>query len=134
MFYDLIGQWFGKGRNLPNFIKCMLTGNVEDMNNYMNRIARETFSSFDTGTHPSDESEPERFYHGFVLGLMADRAADHWHSTSEQAAQCARDAGVGRLLIGHYSSRITDFDALLQECRDIFPDTTAGQDGDVIDF
>lgn len=65
---------------------------------------------------------------------MADRAVDHWHSTSEQAAQCARDAGAGRLVIGHYSSRITDFDALLQECRDVFPDTTAAQDGDVIDF
>ena len=65
---------------------------------------------------------------------MADRAVDHWHTTSEQAAQCARDAGVGRLVIGHYSSRITDFDALLQEFRDVFPDTTAAQDGDVIDF
>ena len=65
---------------------------------------------------------------------MADRAVAHWHSTSEQAAHCARDAGAGRLVIGHYSSRITDFDALLRECRDIFPDTTAGQDGDVIEF
>ena len=65
---------------------------------------------------------------------MADRAAAHGHSTSEQAAQCARDAQAGRLVIGHYSSRITDFDALLQECREVFPDTTAAQDGDVIDF
>ena len=67
----------------------MLTGNVEDMNNYMNRIARETFSSFDTGTHPSDESEPERFYHGFVLGLMADRAADY-------ILRSNRESGYGR--------------------------------------
>ena len=65
---------------------------------------------------------------------MADRAVKHWHSTSGQAAQCAKDAGAGRLVIGHYSSRITDFDALLQECRDIFPDTVAGQDGDVLEF
>ena len=62
---------------------------------------------------------------------LADKAALRWHSTSGQAAQCARDAGAGRLLIGHYSSRITDFDALVQECRGIFPDTTAAQDGDV---
>lgn len=62
---------------------------------------------------------------------LADKAAFRWHSTSKQAAQCARDAGAGRLLIGHYSSRITDFDALVQECREIFPDTTAAQDGDV---
>ncbi len=65
---------------------------------------------------------------------MEDKAVKHWHSTSEQAACCARDAGVGRLLIGHYSSRITDFDALLKECTDIFPDTRAAQDGDVIEI
>ena len=65
---------------------------------------------------------------------MADKAVKHWHSTGEQAAQCAKDAGAGRLVIGHYSSRITDFDALLQECRDIFPDTVAGQDGEVLEF
>ncbi|MBR4524113.1 MAG: ribonuclease Z [Bacteroidales bacterium] len=65
---------------------------------------------------------------------MADKAVARWHSTARQAAECARDAGAGRLAIGHYSSRITDFDALLQECRDVFPDTLAAQDGDVIDF
>ena len=65
---------------------------------------------------------------------MADKAANRFHSTAEQAAQCAREAGAGRLVIGHYSSRITDFDALLGECRAIFPETTAAQDGDVFDF
>jgi len=65
---------------------------------------------------------------------MADKAVARWHSTARQAAECARDAGAGRLAIGHYSSRITDFDALLQECRDVFPDTLAAQDGDVIEF
>ena len=65
---------------------------------------------------------------------MADKAAARGHSTGEQAARCARDAGAARLLIGHYSSRITDFDALLSECRAVFPDTVAGQDGEVIEF
>jgi len=65
---------------------------------------------------------------------MEDKAEKHWHSTSTQAAQCARDAGVGRLLIGHYSSRIKDFDALLRECTGIFPSTLAAQDGDVIEI
>lgn len=41
------------------------------MNAYMNRVALNTFSYFDTGKNPSVE-EPERFYHGFVLGLMVD--------------------------------------------------------------
>ena len=42
------------------------------MNVYMNEIAMETFSSFDSGHHPSQRRQPERFYHGFVLGLLAD--------------------------------------------------------------
>ena len=67
-------------------------------------------------------------------GEMADKAAARWHSTAGQAAQCARDAGAGQLVVGHYSSRITDFGALAQECRDIFPDTVLAQDGDIIDF
>ena len=65
---------------------------------------------------------------------MADRAVAHWHSTAGQAAQCARDAGAGRLVIGHYSSRITDFDALLAQCQAVFPATEAGQDGSVLEF
>ena len=67
MFNKLVQGWFEKAEgNYPKFIRCMLTGNVEDMNNYMTRITRDTFSSFDTGTHPS-EKEPERFYHGFAF-------------------------------------------------------------------
>ncbi|MCR4825240.1 MAG: ribonuclease Z [Bacteroidales bacterium] len=62
---------------------------------------------------------------------MADKAAERGHATSVQAAQCARDAGAGRLVIGHYSSRIKDFEALVQECRAIFPETTAAQDLDI---
>lgn len=65
---------------------------------------------------------------------MADKAAQRFHSTTVDAARCAADAGAGRLVIGHYSSRITDFEALLQECRNIFPGTLAAQDGDVIEF
>ena len=65
---------------------------------------------------------------------MADKAAERGHSTTAQAAQCARDAGAGRLVLGHYSSRIKDFDALVQECREVFPETVAAQDGDVFDF
>jgi len=44
----------------------------EEMNYYMNCVTEETFSSFDTGKKPSKSAEPERFYHGFVLGLLAE--------------------------------------------------------------
>ncbi|MBQ7678997.1 MAG: AAA family ATPase, partial [Butyrivibrio sp.] len=88
MFFSLIKRWFSAGSNMPGFIKCMLNGNVRDMNRYMNKVALATFNSFDTGTHPS-ESEPERFYHGFVLGLMADKAADYILKSN-------RESGYGR--------------------------------------
>ena len=88
MFRRLVRGWFSSGKNLPKFIACMLAGDVEGMNNYMSSIARATFSSFDTGTHPSD-SAPERFYHGFVLGLLVDQSADYMVKSN-------RESGYGR--------------------------------------
>lgn len=57
-----------------DFIKALLSDDRKAMNIYMNRVAFTTFSYFDAGKHPSGETEPERFYHGFVLGLMVDLA------------------------------------------------------------
>lgn len=65
---------------------------------------------------------------------MSDKAALRWHSTTVDAARCALAAGAGKLVVGHYSSRITDFDAYLAECTAIFPDTVAAKDGDIFDF
>ena len=65
---------------------------------------------------------------------MADKAEFRYHSTTKGAARCALRAGAGRLVVGHYSSRIVDFDAFLAECRSVFPDTVAAGDGDVFDF
>ncbi|MCR5325909.1 MAG: ribonuclease Z [Bacteroidales bacterium] len=65
---------------------------------------------------------------------MADKALFRYHSTSVQAAQCALRAGAGRLIIGHYSSRITDMDALLAECQAVFPATVAANDCDSFDI
>ncbi|MBO4976736.1 MAG: AAA family ATPase [Lachnospiraceae bacterium] len=72
MFENMIRQWF---KNFTpaynNFIKALLSGDTKAMNNYMNRVALQTFSYFDVGKEPS-LSEPERFYHGFVLGLIVE--------------------------------------------------------------
>lgn len=69
MFQNMIRLWFGEATDDYNdFVKALLLGNVKAMNNYMNRVALKTFSYFDTGKEPSG-AEPERFYHGFVLGL-----------------------------------------------------------------
>lgn len=74
------------------------------------------------------------YHEATYLDDMADKAAFRYHSTTRQAAKCALEAGAGRLLVGHYSSRITDFDAFLAECRSVFPETYLTQDLDSIDF
>ena len=81
--------WFAKRRSDYNrFIKAMLSGDTEAMNAYMNRVALSTFSYFDTGNNPSGE-EPERFYHGFVLGLMVDLQGRYTITSN-------RESGFGR--------------------------------------
>ncbi len=89
MFGNMILDWFeGADDYYNDFIKALLLGDVKAMNRYMNKVALTTFSYFDTGTRAS-EAEPERFYHGFVLGLMVE-LADRYILTSN------RESGFGR--------------------------------------
>ena len=72
MFYGIVRGWFaGVGGDYNDFVKALLAGDLEAMNGYMERVALQIFSYFDTGKSLSQE-EPERFYHGFVLGLIAE--------------------------------------------------------------
>ncbi len=90
MFKNMIRNWFAKDvSNYNAFIKALLSNDLEAMNEYMNQIAYKTFSYFDTGKRTSEKAEPERFYHGFVLGLMVD-LADRYAITSN------RESGFGR--------------------------------------
>ena len=120
MFEVMIEQWFGKEKfNYNGFVKSLLNGDIESMNEYMNRVTRGVISYFDTGKTPSDE-EPERlascydcrgvangsslnccsnlyamteksshFYHGLVLGLMVDQVDNYILSSN-------RESGFGR--------------------------------------
>ena len=88
MFENMIQGWFAENSSYNAFIKALLLDDVKAMNTYMNRVAMETFSYFDTGKAPSWD-EPERFYHGFVLGLMVE-LADRYTLTSN------RESGFGR--------------------------------------
>ena len=73
MFENMFAGWFkNQDANYNDFVKAMLKGSLKEMNIYMNDVALTTFSSFDTGRRPSRKTQPERFYHGFVLGLLAD--------------------------------------------------------------
>ena len=91
MFERMVSRWFKRHgeENYNEFIKYMLQGNLRAMNDYMNKIALYTFSSFDEGRHPSEETASERFYHGFVLGLMVD-LKDRYVISSN------RESGYGR--------------------------------------
>lgn len=64
----------------------------------------------------------------------ADQAQQRYHSTAAQAARCALEAGAGKLIIGHYSSRIRETGLFLDEARAIFPATFAPSDGDLLDL
>lgn len=90
MFSDMFSGWFeSTGTNYNAFIEALLKGNLKEMNAYMNDVALTTFSSFDTGKHVSERSQPERFYHGFVLGLLVD-LQDRYSIRSN------RESGLGR--------------------------------------
>ena len=89
MFQNMVSGWFDASEgNYNDFIKALLHGDKKAMNAYMNRVALSTFSYFDIGNRPSG-AEPERFYHGFVLGLMVD-LRDRYKITSN------RESGFGR--------------------------------------
>ena len=68
------------------------------------------------------------------LNEHEDKAASRFHTTTRQAAQVAVDAGVSKLLVGHYSSRNTDQNLYEAECRAVFPETYATSDGDVYEI
>lgn len=90
MFSEMFTGWFQNTRSNYNaFIKAMLCGNIKEMNAYMNEVALATFSNFDTGSHPSGRTQPERFYHGFVLGLLVE-LRDQYEVRSN------RESGYGR--------------------------------------
>lgn len=72
MFRSIVRGWFkGVKKDYNGFVRALLAGNKKEMNAYMNEVALKTFSYFDTGKNPSRQ-EPERFYHGFVLGLIVE--------------------------------------------------------------
>ena len=91
MFRKMVSDWFGGNAEMPynNFIKALLINDMDRMNEFMNKIALYSFSSFDIAKNASDDDAPERFYHGFVLGLMVELVG-RFEITSN------RESGFGR--------------------------------------
>ena len=108
MFGNMIRGWFSdQDENYNDFIKALLNDDVKAMNYYMNRVALNTFSMFDVGNKPSEAAEPERFYHGFVLGLLVNLS-------DRYAVNSNRESGFGR------------YDVMLEPKR--------GDDGIILEF
>ena len=90
MFDDMFRGWFEASEaGYSSFVKALMQGDLEAMNYYMNKVSLATFSHFDVGGETSESLEPERFYHGFVLGLMAERAECYQIRSN-------RESGFGR--------------------------------------
>ena len=110
MFEDMVESWFPEeSSSYENFKQALLLGDLDYMNQYMNQVALQTFSSFDVGKKPSEHTEPERFYHGFVLGLLVE-VRDLYEVRSN------RESGYGRydvILI----PRNLDRDAMILEFK-----------------
>nr|WP_305142326.1 AAA family ATPase [uncultured Acetatifactor sp.] len=109
MFQKMIRKWFTRsGTTYNGFIRALLQDDVKSMNAYMNRVALATFSYFDSGRNPSMETQPERFYHGFVLGLSVE-LADRYVITSN------RESGFGRYDVMMEPKNGTD-NAVINNC------------------
>lgn len=91
MFEGMVREWFGSeiATEYNDFIKALLLGDLDAMNDYMTQVADTMFSTFDGGNRPSERTQPERFYHGFVLGLLVE-LSDRYVITSN------RESGFGR--------------------------------------
>ena len=90
MFENMILRWFSPAKQETNeFIRALISGDIESMNEYMNDVALNTFSSFDSGKHNSERKAPENFFHGFVLGLMVDQTENYIITSN-------RESGFGR--------------------------------------
>ena len=90
MFSEMFTGWFqGNHSSYNDFIRALLQGSIKQMNLYMNDVALDTFSTFDTGSRPSARTQPECFYHGFVLGLLVDLREEYLLKSN-------RESGFGR--------------------------------------
>ena len=90
MFMTMFQGWFqNRDANYSYFMKALINSDLKAMNYYMNKVALATFSYFDVGSGNGSDPEPERFYHGFVLGLIAERAGIY-------EIRSNRESGFGR--------------------------------------
>lgn len=90
MFFVMVRGWFNPLKpEYRGFLKSLISCDVKGMNLYMNDVALNMFSYFDTGSKTLEKKRPEHFYHGFVLGLLAEL-------NGEYSVTSNRESGLGR--------------------------------------
>ena len=108
MFQSMIQTWFKEAQEDYNdFVLALLLGDVKAMNNFMNAVTIETFSYFDTGKRRSKKADPERFYHGFVLGLIVELKGRYVITSN-------RESGFGRYDVVLEPQKEGDFAYILE--------------------
>lgn len=123
MFRNIVKGWFKSAkRDYNGFVKALLSGSIKDMNAYMNDVALKTFSYFDTGNRPSG-IEPERFYHGFVLGLVVDLAADYVITSNRESGRGRYDVMIEPKDTKNGEAFILEFKVCEKEDGDSMEDT-----------
>lgn len=124
MFSNMFRSWFENSEaSYGRFVKSLMQGDIDAMNYYMKRMALATFSYFDVGNGNDESEEPERFYHGFVLGIMADQAENY-------EIRSNRESGFGRydiMMIPHdytkYYAIIIEFKVCSRSKKESLEDT-----------
>ncbi|HYE53272.1 MAG TPA: ribonuclease Z [Chitinophagaceae bacterium] len=69
------------------------------------------------------------YHESTYLKELEDRAAARFHCTTTQAAMIAKKASVGKLLLGHFSSKYEKLDAFEQEAKEVFPNCELALEG-----
>ncbi|MBE6843034.1 MAG: hypothetical protein E7510_09440 [Ruminococcus sp.] len=111
MFNNMVNRWFtSKPVKYNKLIKTLLNGEIEDLNEYMNDLTISIISSFDTGKDTNEKQLPERFYHGFVLGLLVELR-------DRYVLQSNRESGAGRYDIMLIPKNIKEDNALIIEFK-----------------
>ncbi|MBE6852332.1 MAG: hypothetical protein E7505_02485 [Ruminococcus sp.] len=111
MFNHMVSRWFtSKPVKYNDLIKTLLNGEIEDLNEYMNDLTISIISSFDTGKDTNEKQLPERFYHGFVLGLLVELR-------DRYVLQSNRESGAGRYDIMLIPKNIKEDNALIIEFK-----------------
>ncbi len=111
MFNSMVSRWFtSKPVKYNDLIKTLLNGEIEDLNEYMNDLTISMMSSFDTGKDTNEKQLPERFYHGFVLGLLVELR-------DRYVLQSNRESGAGRYDIMLIPKNIKEDNAIIIEFK-----------------